>query len=56
MNCHENQIFTTGFSLGATVAAAQTLPPGVYIVMNGCIFNPDTSRKNVTDHRSEEIG
>jgi L-asparaginase len=44
-----------GFNLGAAVAAAQTLPPGVYIAMNGCIFNPDTSRKNVAGHHFEEI-
>jgi L-asparaginase len=44
------------FNLGTAVAAVQALPPGVYIVMNGRIFNPDRCRKNVAGHRFEEIG
>lgn len=42
------------FNLGTAVAAAQTLPPGVYIAMNGRIFNPLRSRKNVANHCFEE--
>lgn len=34
------------FNLGGAVAAVQTLPPGVYISINGRIFNPDNVRKN----------
>jgi L-asparaginase len=41
------------FNLGAAVTAAQVLPPGVYIAMNGRIFNPETTRKNVAEHRFE---
>jgi L-asparaginase/Glu-tRNA(Gln) amidotransferase subunit D len=33
------------FNLGGAVAAVQALPPGVYIAMNGRIFNPDRCRK-----------
>ncbi|MFO1489665.1 MAG: asparaginase domain-containing protein [Kiritimatiellia bacterium] len=34
------------FNVGLAVAAAQSLPPGVYLAMNGRIFNPDRCRKN----------
>ncbi len=43
------------FNLGCAVVAAQTLQPGVYITMNGCIFDPSTSKKNVELNRFEEI-
>ena len=43
------------FNLGGAVMAAQTLPPGVYIAMNGRVFDPRTSRKNVEMNRFEEI-
>ncbi len=43
------------FNLGCAVIAAQTLPPGVYIAMNGRIFDPGRSRKNVELNRFEEI-
>ena len=42
------------FNLGAAVAAAQLLPPGVYIAMNGRIFDPARSRKNAANHCFEE--
>jgi len=48
------RVTDAAFNLGTAVAAAQTLPPGVYIAMNGKIFDPDTSRKNVASHRFEE--
>jgi L-asparaginase len=41
------------FNLGCAVVAAQTLNPGVYITMNGCIFNPSKSKKNVEMNRFE---
>lgn len=41
------------FNLGCAVTAAQTLPSGVYIAMNGCIFDPASSRKNVKMNRFE---
>ncbi len=34
------------FNLGAALAFSQTLPPGVYIAMNGKYFNWDNARKN----------
>lgn len=41
------------FNLGCAVVAAQTLPSGVYIAMNGCIFDPRHSKKNVDLNRFE---
>ena len=35
------------FNIGCAIAAVQTLAPGVYIVMNGCVFTHDHVRKNV---------
>ncbi|MEA3223084.1 MAG: asparaginase domain-containing protein [Thermodesulfobacteriota bacterium] len=35
------------FNIGCAVAAVQSLSPGVYIVMNGRIFNPNKVRKNL---------
>lgn len=43
------------FNLGCAVIAAQTLQPGVYIAMNGQIFDPRISRKNVDMNRFERI-
>ena len=36
------------FNLGAAVMAAQTLPEGVYIAMNGRVFDPNNCKKNLT--------
>lgn len=41
------------FNLGMAVAAVQTLVPGVYIVANGQIFNPQRVRKNREMNRFE---
>jgi L-asparaginase len=35
------------FNIGCAVTAVQTLAPGVYIVMNGCVFMHDRVRKNI---------
>ncbi len=43
------------FNLGAAIAAVQVLPPGVYIAMNGRIFDPARSRKNVANNCFEEV-
>lgn len=43
------------FNVSAALTAAQTLPPGVYIAMNGQIFDPQTTRKNVEENRFERI-
>jgi L-asparaginase len=34
------------FNLGSALAFAQTLPPGVYVAMNGRCFNWDNVKKN----------
>lgn len=34
------------FNVGVAVGAVSALPDGVYIAMNGCIFNPFKCRKN----------
>ena len=39
------------FNVGFALAAAQTLPPGVYIAMNGEIFDPAKTRKDRAAHR-----
>jgi L-asparaginase len=35
------------FNIGFAIAALQTLPPGVYLTMNGRIFDPREVQKNV---------
>jgi L-asparaginase len=42
------------FNIGSAVAAVQLLPPGVYIVMSGCILDPDRVKKNRKLNRFEE--
>lgn len=43
------------FNLGSALAFVQSLPPGVYIVMNGKCFNYDNVRKNKMTGVFEEI-
>ena len=43
------------FNLGCAVTAVQVLVPGVYIVMNGRVFNPELVRKNLELNRFEDI-
>lgn len=43
------------FNVASAIMAAQILPQGVYIAMNGRIFDPNRTRKNVELHRFEEI-
>ena len=35
-----------GFNVGGAIIAAQTLPPGVYAVMNGRVFKPEDVKKD----------
>ncbi|HEY1771714.1 MAG TPA: asparaginase domain-containing protein [Gammaproteobacteria bacterium] len=42
------------FNIGGAVAAAQTLPAGVYIFMNGRVFDAMKVRKNRDKNRFEE--
>jgi len=43
------------FNLGSAISFAQTLPPGVYIAMNGRYFSWRNVRKNKTKGEFEEI-
>ncbi|ALN64419.1 MULTISPECIES: asparaginase domain-containing protein [Lysobacter] len=43
------------FNIGTAVGAVQSLPPGVYIAMNGRIWDPSKVRKNVDANRFEAI-
>lgn len=43
------------FNLGSALAFLQTLPPGVYVVMNGRYFDWDSVRKNKKTGYFEEI-
>lgn len=42
------------FNIGCAVAAVQTLPDGVYIAMNGRVWDPARVRKNREANRFEE--
>lgn len=44
-----------GFNTGFACSAVQILPPGVYVAMNGKIFDPSTTRKNVAESRFEIV-
>jgi L-asparaginase len=44
------------FNIGTAVGAVQALPPGVYIAMNGRIWDPTRVRKNVEANRFEALG
>jgi L-asparaginase len=44
------------FNIGTAVGAVQSLPPGVYIAMNGRVWDPGKVRKNVAANRFEAIG
>jgi L-asparaginase len=43
------------FNIGTAVGAVQSLPPGVYIAMNGRIWDPFKVRKNVEANRFESL-
>jgi L-asparaginase len=43
------------FNIGSAIGAVQSLPPGVYIVMNGQVFDPRRTRKNLERNCFEEI-
>ncbi len=42
------------FNIGFALAAVQALPAGVYIAMNGCLFDPEKVRKNREMNQFEE--
>ncbi len=41
------------FNIGCAIGAVQSLPNGVYIAMNGRIWDPARVRKNVAENRFE---
>lgn len=41
------------FNIGTAIGAVQSLPPGVYIAMNGRVWAPSRVRKNVAANRFE---
>lgn len=43
------------YNIGSAMTAVQLLPDGVYIAMNGRIFLPDNTRKNLASNCFEEI-
>lgn len=43
------------FNIGTAVGAVQSLPPGVYIAMNGRVWDPHKVRKNVAANRFEPL-
>lgn len=43
------------FNVGFAAAAAQILPPGVYVAMNGCVFDATQVRKNREQNRFETV-
>ena len=43
------------FNIASAMMAAQTLAEGVYIAMNGQLFDPERTRKNVAMNRFEAI-
>lgn len=43
------------FNVGCALGAVQSLEPGIYIAMNGAIFNADNVRKNLERNMFEEI-
>lgn len=43
------------FNIGCAVAATQMLPPGVYIAMHGQVFDPASTRKNLSAQRFEPV-
>ena len=45
-------VFNVGFALGAL----QSLPPGVYLAINGRIFDPERARKNRAQRRFDDAG
>ncbi len=43
------------FNVGFAAAAVQTLPPGAYVAMNGCVFDPHHVRKDRERNRFEPV-
>lgn len=44
------------FNIGCAIGAVQSAPPGVWIVMNGNVWDPEKVVKNVAENRFEGVG
>ncbi len=44
-----------GFNIGTAIGAVQSLSPGVYLAMNGRVFDPRKTRKNRQRNQFEEF-
>jgi len=49
---HDTDAF---FNIGGAIIAVQTLPPGIYLIMNGLVLNPLDVRKNISTSDYEKI-
>jgi L-asparaginase len=43
------------FNIACAITAVQLLPDGVYVAMNGRIFNPEKTKKNIKLNRFEAV-
>ncbi len=43
------------FNIGCALGTVQSLPPGIYIAMNGRIFRAGHVRKNLQENRFEVV-
>ena len=41
------------FNIGFAIGALQQLEPGIYVAMNGQVFDPENLKKNRSEHRFE---
>jgi L-asparaginase len=48
------RVTDASFNIGSAIAAVQSLGPGVYVVMNGRIFDPRKARKNLQNNCFED--
>ena len=48
------RVSDAAFNVGCAITAVQLLDPGVYLVMNGRVHDPRTTRKNRTANRFED--
>lgn len=44
------------FNLGGAIIAVQTLPAGIYLVMNGLVLNPFEVRKRIKTNDYGKVG
>jgi L-asparaginase len=49
------RVTDAGFNIGTAIGAVQSLPPGVYLAMNGRVLDPRKARKNLAQNWFEEI-